>query len=240
MLAAKPFHSHMVTSAGHYLSAYVGSPISNVTEYRSIVGALQYATVTRPDEFCIFLGPKLVIWSVNKQHTISRSSTEAEYRILASIVAEHTWLTSLLRELDISQYKVPTVWCDNQITIAMSHNPILHTRTKHIELDMYFVRDKVVSKQLLLNNVHSVDQFADIFTKALPTPMFHFLRGKLTVLPAPVCLREDVSDINDQGLPSVTFSRIAGVQASLAFCQTDRVQHIQADGHDDVYHDDYG
>ncbi|KAL5772668.1 hypothetical protein ACOSQ2_012592 [Xanthoceras sorbifolium] len=94
--------------------------------------------------FCVFLGLNLITWCAKKQHTISRSSTEAEYRSLAALVAEITWLQSFLRELHVTQSRPPTVWCDNLSTIALSSNSVLHARTKHIELDLYFVRDKVL------------------------------------------------------------------------------------------------
>lgn len=129
--------------------------------------------------FCIFLGKNLVSWSAKKQLTVSRSSTEAEYRSAAAVIAEITWLQSLLSELSISSSTCPTLWCDNLSTIALASNPVFYNRSKHIELDLHFIREKVLSKNLMVGHVPSLDQLADILTKPLPQPRFLSLRGKL-------------------------------------------------------------
>ncbi|RVW59445.1 putative mitochondrial protein [Vitis vinifera] len=156
-----------------------GDPVEDLHGYRSTVGALQYVTITRPELFfsvnkgtlqhglhlkksssldlvgfcdadwasdlddrrstsghCAFLGANLISWQSKKQHTVSRSSTETEYRSLAGLVAEITWLRSLLR-------------------------------TKHIELDLYFVREKVIRKEVEVRHVPSIDQLADVFKKTI-------------------------------------------------------------------------
>ncbi|XP_028095340.1 uncharacterized protein LOC114295309 [Camellia sinensis] len=95
--------------------------------------------------FCIFLGPNLVSWSAKKQPTVSRSSTEAEYRALAQTSAELSWLGMLLWDLHIP-LDPPTLWCDNLSAIALSSNPIFHARSKHIEVDCHFVRERIASK----------------------------------------------------------------------------------------------
>ena len=97
--------------------------------------------------YCAFLGENLVSWYFKKQHTIFRSSTEAEYRNLTIIVAELTWLTYLLEELRVATTKIPIIWCDNLSTVQLATNPVLHARTKHVELDLYFVREKVLQKK---------------------------------------------------------------------------------------------
>ncbi|OIW10247.1 hypothetical protein TanjilG_27998 [Lupinus angustifolius] len=90
------------------------------------------------------------------------------------------WLESLLKELQIT-YHTPVIFCDNLSTIAMSHNPVLHNRTKHIELDLYFVRDKIQSKTLIVKHIPSEFQTADIFTKPLPNTQFIILRNQLKI-----------------------------------------------------------
>lgn len=87
--------------------------------------------------FCWFLGGSPVSWSAKKQPLVSRSSTEAEFRSLANVTADLLWIKSLLHELGVSLKKSPVLWCDNLSTIALSLNPVMHSRTKHFELDLY-------------------------------------------------------------------------------------------------------
>ncbi|XP_028097722.1 uncharacterized protein LOC114297485 [Camellia sinensis] len=194
-------------------------PFGQPELYRSIVGALQYLTITRPDlsllvnqackhmhapivgqfasikrllqfvqgtlthgltfspssfdlqafcnsnwvgtvldrrstsGYCVYLGSNLISWSAKKQPTVSRSSTEAEYRSLVHTAAELTWLQMLLRELHIPSSIAPILWCDNLLAIALASNPVFHTRSKHIEVDCHFICEKVARKQILLRYV---------------------------------------------------------------------------------------
>lgn len=97
---------------------------------------------------CIFLGGNLFSWWAQKQPVIiSRSSTEAEYRALALATTELLWLQSLLFELGVP-FSTPTVLCDNMSTIALAYNPVLHARTKHMELDLFFLCEKALHSQL--------------------------------------------------------------------------------------------
>src|ERR1044072_409456 len=133
---------------------------------------------------CVFLGPNLVSWGSKKQTLVARSSTEAEYRSLANTAAEVLWIQSLLHELQIP-IPTPIIYCDNLSTVSLAHNPVLHARTKHIELDIFFVREKVLSKSLIVHHIHSLDQCADLFTKPLSTLRFQALKAKLNVMDAP-------------------------------------------------------
>ncbi|RVW93071.1 Retrovirus-related Pol polyprotein from transposon RE1 [Vitis vinifera] len=130
---------------------------------------------------CVCLGKSLVSWSSKKQHTISKSSIEAEYRSLANLTSEMLWLQSLLSKLQTKMTMVPVIWCDNISTVSLSANPVLHSRTKHMELDLYFVREKVMERKLVVNHVPTEDQVADVFTKPLSFRFFDKLREKLTV-----------------------------------------------------------
>ncbi|KAL2532943.1 cysteine-rich RLK (RECEPTOR-like protein kinase) 8 [Abeliophyllum distichum] len=117
-----------------------------------------------------------------KSTVVARSSTEAEYRALAHTTAEITWIQSLLDELRITQTEIPRIWCDNLGASALASNPVYHARTKHIELDIHFVRDKVLAKQLVINYVPTADQTADILTKPLMNSRHQYLRSKLGVI----------------------------------------------------------
>jgi len=256
MAEAKPAKSPC--AAGSKLSRYDGEALPNAYEYRSVVGALQYCTLTRPDiaysvnqlcqhlhhptsthwvavkrvlrflknsmthgltyhksslqlntlcdsdwagsrddrrstlGFAVYLGDCLISWSAKKQPVVSRSSTEAEYRSLAIVTAELFWLRMLLCELQIPLPIAPVVWCDNVSALALASNPVYHARTKHIEVDYHFVREKVLNKDISISFISIADQIADIFTKGLSTARFLFLQSKLTVTSSPVSLRGDV------------------------------------------------
>ena len=75
----------------------------------------------------------------------------------------------MLKELGVKHTRIPCLWCDNLGATYLFANPVFHARTKHIEIDFHFVRERVANKQLEIRFVHSRDQVADGFTKALPT-----------------------------------------------------------------------
>lgn len=93
--------------------------------------------------YVVFLGDNLVSWSFKGQPIISRSNAEAEYRALANGVVEATWLCQLLQELHASLRRTSLVYCDNISAVYMSSNPVQHQHTKHIEIDLYFVQERV-------------------------------------------------------------------------------------------------
>jgi hypothetical protein len=258
MLEAKSAKSP--SSSGSKLSKFDGTQLPDPTEYRQIVGALQYCTLTRPyisfsvnqlcqhmhaptsthwsaskrvlrylkssvdhglhytkgplhlsaycdsdwvgdpddrrstSGFAVFLGRNLVSWSAKKQPIVSRSSTEAEYRALAITTAEMFWLRMLLKDIHVFLSTTPTIWCDNVSALALASNRIYHTRTKHIEVDYHFVREKVLNQDVLLRFISTDDQVADVFTKGLGSARFVYLRLKLMVIPSPISLRGGVRD----------------------------------------------
>nr|GEV98738.1 ribonuclease H-like domain-containing protein [Tanacetum cinerariifolium] len=135
--------------------------------------------------YCVFLGDNLLSWSAKRQVTLSRSSAEAEYRGVANVVAETAWIRKLLRELHTPLFTATHVYCDNVSAVYMSTNPVQHHRTKHIEIDIRFVRDMVARGQVRVLHVPSRYQYADIFTKGLPTALFEEFRTSLSVRSSP-------------------------------------------------------
>ncbi|GKC68718.1 ribonuclease H-like domain-containing protein [Tanacetum coccineum] len=135
--------------------------------------------------YYVFLGDNLLSWSAKRQHTISRSSAEAEYRGVANVVAETAWIRNLLRELHSPLLTATLVYCDNVSAVYMSANPVQHQRTKHIEIDIHFVRDMVKAGHVRVLHVPSRFQYADIFTKGLPSALFEDFRSSLSVRPPP-------------------------------------------------------
>ena len=107
---------------------------------------------------------------------MSQSSTEAEYCALANATVKLTWLQSLLQELSVFLKAPPTLWCDNISATYLIANPVFHAQTKHIEIDLHFVRD-------------SKDQVVDVFTKPLVSTWCALLRDNLTVRVLPLRLR---------------------------------------------------
>ncbi|GJY86538.1 ribonuclease H-like domain-containing protein [Tanacetum coccineum] len=130
--------------------------------------------------YYVFLGNNLLSWSAKRQHTISRSSAEAEYRSVANVVAKTAWLRNLLRKLHSPLLTATLVYCDNVSAVYISVNPVQHQRTKHIEIDIHFVRDMVTAGQVRVLHVPSRFQYADIFTKGLPSALFEEFRSSLS------------------------------------------------------------
>jgi hypothetical protein len=122
-----------------------------------------------------------VSWSSKRQNTVSRSSAEAEYRGVANAVAECSWLRHLLSELRHDVKQATIVYCDNVSAVYMCKNPVHHKRTKHIELDIHFVRERVAVGNVRVLHVPSDKQFADIFTKGLPSALHEDFRSSLCV-----------------------------------------------------------
>ncbi|GKG17277.1 ribonuclease H-like domain-containing protein, partial [Tanacetum coccineum] len=116
-----------------------------------------------------------------RQHIISRSSAEAEYQDIANVVAETVWLQKLLRELHTPLLNATLVYCDNISAVYLCANPARHQRTKHIEIDIHFVRDMVAMGHVRVLHVPSRYQYADIFTKRLPSTLFEEFRTSLSV-----------------------------------------------------------
>lgn len=132
--------------------------------------------------YCDYLGDNLVSWTSKNQGVVSHSTTEAECMSLANMVSEVTWFNSLLDEIGVKLPGPPVVWCDNSSTVSWAANPVLHARVKHVELDIHFVRDKVLSGALQVNHVPGKDQVADIFTRPLTIGNFARCRDKLNVV----------------------------------------------------------
>lgn len=131
--------------------------------------------------FCIFLGDSLVSWKAKKQSITSRSSAKAEYRALAATTSELTWIVQLLRDFHVQISAPATIFCDNQAAIHIATNPIFHERTKHIELDCHFIRDKIVDGLIKLLPIRSHLQLADMFTKPLPFSSLSTLMSKMGI-----------------------------------------------------------
>ena len=131
--------------------------------------------------FAIFLGANLVSWSARKQTTVPRSSTEAEYKAVANTTTEVMWIQTLLYELGIQTPQAAKLWCDNIGAKYISANPVFHARTKHIEVDYHFVRERVARRLLEIEYISTKDQVADGFTKPLTVRQMEIFKNNLNL-----------------------------------------------------------
>jgi histone deacetylase 1/2 len=132
--------------------------------------------------FAVFVGSNIISWSSKKQPTVSRSSTEAEYKALANGAAEALWVDSLLRELGVTQQRPPILWCDNLGATYLTANPVFHARMKHIEVDFHFVREQVAAGLLDVRFISTNDQLADVFTKPATRQMLDRFKNNLNLV----------------------------------------------------------
>ncbi|XP_071713288.1 uncharacterized protein [Rutidosis leptorrhynchoides] len=102
-------------------------------------------------------------------------------------------IRNVLRELHCPLFSATLVYCDKASVVYMSDNPVQHQRIKHIEINIHFVRDFVINGHVRVLHVPSRYQYADIFTKGLPTALFNEFRTSMSVRPAPTPTAGDVS-----------------------------------------------
>ncbi|KAK2382297.1 putative mitochondrial protein [Trifolium repens] len=123
----------------------------------------------------------LVSWHSKKQVSVALSTAEAEYVAAGSCCSQILWLKQQLLDYDLKLQRVP-ILCDNTSGINLTKNPVLHSRTKHIEIRHHFLRDHVEKGDVVFEHVESKNQLADIFTKPLATEPFVYIRGELGIL----------------------------------------------------------
>uniref|UniRef100_A0A2N9IKL6 Retrotransposon Copia-like N-terminal domain-containing protein n=1 Tax=Fagus sylvatica TaxID=28930 RepID=A0A2N9IKL6_FAGSY len=158
-------HLHAAHRVLQYLKAGCSDTRRSVTRFLHFFG-----------EILSFLGdPRSNLLSLG-------SSAEAEYRAMAITTCEVTWLLSLLQDFQIAHSMAALLFCDNQAALHIAANPVFHERTKHIEVDCHFIRDKIQAGILKTLHICSTHQLADIFTKPLGFVSFSHLLSKLGVL----------------------------------------------------------
>ena len=132
--------------------------------------------------YCVFVGGNLVSWKSKKQNVVSRSSAESEYRAMAQSVCEVIWIYQLLTEVGLKTSVPAKLWCDNQAALHIASNPVFHERTKHIEIDCHFVREKIQQGLISTGYVKTGEQLGDIFTKSLNGVRVDYLCNKLGMI----------------------------------------------------------
>lgn len=129
--------------------------------------------------YCVMVGGNLVTWRSKKQAVVSRSSAEAEFRAMSQGICELIWIKILLRDLKLGTPETMRLYCDNKAAISIAHNPVQHDRTKHVEIDRHFIKEKLNSGVICTPFVKTSEQLADIFTKGLGSRPHHFILNKL-------------------------------------------------------------
>jgi hypothetical protein len=117
--------------------------------------------------YCVFVGGNLVSWRSKKQPAVSRSTAEAEYRAMSQGLCEILWVRNLLSELKVLRKGPSMLYCDSKSAINIANNPVQHDRTKHVEIDRFFIKEKIDDHVVVLTHVTSGDQVADCLTKGL-------------------------------------------------------------------------
>ncbi|KAK4260610.1 hypothetical protein QN277_003703 [Acacia crassicarpa] len=154
----------------------------NIEIYTDADHARDRETRRSTSGYCTYVWGNLVTWRSKKQTVVSPSSTEAELRAVNKGVCEGLWIMRLLKEIGI-QFEGPIqLWCDNKSSIEMVKNPVYHDRTKHVDIDRHFIKEKIEAGTMTLSHIRSANQIADILTKPLGRAKFEVFRSKLGMI----------------------------------------------------------
>lgn len=127
------------------------------------------------------LGDSLVSWKSKRQSVVARSSVEAEYRSMELTICEVMWIKQLLKDLGIKSLSSTPILCDNKAALAIAANPVHHERTKHVDTDCHFIREKTAEGIITPTYIPSSHQVANVFTKLLSVDQHQHLLHKLGV-----------------------------------------------------------
>ena len=119
-----------------------------------------------------FVGGNLVTWRSKKQNVVARSSAEAEFKGMALGICEALWLRLLLMDLGYMPRQPIRLYCDNKASCDIAHNLVQHDHTKHVEVDRFFIKEKLDEKIVDLPKIRSEDQLADILTNVVSSRVF--------------------------------------------------------------------
>ncbi|GJT66927.1 retrovirus-related pol polyprotein from transposon TNT 1-94 [Tanacetum coccineum] len=177
--APRTSHLDVVKRIFRYIkgTSHLGLWYPNGTRVETIV----YANRKSTSGVCTFIGCCLTSWFSKKQTALAISTTEAEYVSVGKACQQALWMKQALVDYDINLDDIP-VLCDNKGAIDLSKNPVLHSRTKHIEIRHHFLRDNVQKGNISIEKVSSEDNIANILTKLLKREPFNILRLGLDLM----------------------------------------------------------
>ncbi|KAL4022534.1 hypothetical protein IC575_016271 [Cucumis melo] len=132
--------------------------------------------------YCTFVWGNLVTWRSKKQSVVARSSAEAEYRAMSLGICEEIWLQKVLSDLHQECETPLKLFCDNKAVISIANNPVQHDRTKHVEIDRHFIKERLDSGSICIPYIPSSQQIADVLTKGLLRPHFDLCVSKLGLI----------------------------------------------------------
>ncbi|KAL0548434.1 hypothetical protein IC582_012885 [Cucumis melo] len=131
--------------------------------------------------YCTFVWDNLVIWRSKKQSVLAKSSSEVEYRAMSLRICEKIWLQKVLFDLIRSETPMK-LFCDNKAAISIANNPIQHDRTKYVEIDRHFIKERLGNGSICILYISSSQQVVDVLTKELLRPNFDFCVSKLGLI----------------------------------------------------------
>ncbi|KAH9783645.1 hypothetical protein KPL71_009401 [Citrus sinensis] len=170
---------YLKTNPGKRILFSKNEDYSNIEVYTDADWAGSVSDRRSTSGYFTFVGGNLVTWRSKKQHVVARSSAEAEYRGMALGICEGLWISFILNDLGYPSQQPIQLYCDNKAARDIAHNPVQHDQTKHVEVDRFFIKEKLDEKILELPKIRSEDQLADILTKAISSRAFTKFLDKL-------------------------------------------------------------
>src|SRR5947199_2604157 len=140
---------------------------------RQMATGNQFQGMFSPSLVPLFLGKQ------KKQTTVAQSTVESEYAAMAHAAKEMVWLQYLLKDLGMSKYAPTTILCDNQGAISLAKNPTHHAKTKHVDVQLHFIRDHIEKGTIKVEYCPTEDMLADIMTKGLARERHAQLMGMM-------------------------------------------------------------
>jgi hypothetical protein len=153
----------------------------NIIGYTDTDWAGNLTDIKSTSGYFTFVGENLVTWKSKKQNVVALSSVEAEFKGMSKGLCEILWIKGLLKKLGYPLETEIKIYCDNKAEIIIANNQVQRDRTKHVEVDRHFIKQKLDEKTVIFSFVKSEDQLANILTKTISSKVFHYSLNKLDI-----------------------------------------------------------